>query len=64
MERTETTSFETYGDDEGTSIDFRCPQCRADLWVRIEVDGFDVRCSSCGVVIQCHFKLVMEWSRD
>jgi predicted RNA-binding Zn-ribbon protein involved in translation (DUF1610 family) len=59
----ETTSFEAYQANGDYVIEFRCPQCGEILGAETEMleGGFDVACDNCNHVIQCYFKLVMDW---
>lgn len=61
MSYKETTSFDAYANL--VSIEFRCPQCGESLDAEPEMleGGFDVVCGNCSNLIQCYFKLVMEW---
>lgn len=67
IRRRETTSFEVYEGNVGEYIiEFACPQCQTLLAAQTEniEGGFNIACDNCKNVIQCHFKLMLEWVDD
>ena len=63
MKHWESSNYRIYPDDMGGYIvEVCCPECRE--WTDEEVsavdDPFELKCSHCGSVFSCQFKVIMD----